>query len=373
MAGWSVGGKWLKGSLAAVAMVDPFFLAFDSQGLLPPDQRGGAPTSFFLTFDPQRLGGESWWREARPAFFLAFDPKGLRLAKGPVEWVDPFFLTLDLLQPTALPFGTPSDRCLFQGTVRHAGPPPERLRVDRMVQLLKDRLSLFPDLRPGDRLRVLFAERNGRCLQTPLLVRFRLSRSGETLTLVRYQGHYFWGDGRPLRSTWIPPVEGGRITSRFGERLHPILRKRHRHLGVDFAAPVGTPVRATADGKVAFIGYRKGYGRVIVLRHDRHRTTVYAHLSRFAKGLRRGVWVEQGQTIGFVGRSGLATGPHLHYELRVDGVPHDPLKPLRRAAAPPAGFHLHYRKLLARIGDLSFEVADTVTPAGLLADRLSGG
>jgi murein DD-endopeptidase MepM/ murein hydrolase activator NlpD len=103
-------------------------------------------------------------------------------------------------------------------------------------------------------------------------------------------------------------------------RMHPILNTIRAHKGVDYAAPIGTPVRAAGDGRVLFAGQRGGYGNLVELDHSRGITTVYGHLSRFAKGLRQGQHVTQGQVIAFVGMTGLATGPHLHYEYRVDGV-----------------------------------------------------
>jgi murein DD-endopeptidase MepM/ murein hydrolase activator NlpD len=121
-------------------------------------------------------------------------------------------------------------------------------------------------------------------------------------------------------------MEFSRITSGFTQaRLHPILHEMRAHQGTDFAAPTGTPVRVTADGVVTVAGQQNGYGNVIIVMHDGRYSTVYAHLSRFADELKDGARVRQGETIGYVGQTGWATGPHLHYELRVDGEPRDPL------------------------------------------------
>jgi len=122
------------------------------------------------------------------------------------------------------------------------------------------------------------------------------------------------------------PVEFSRISSRFSKkRWHPVLSKWRSHKGVDYAAARGTPVRASGDGKVAFAGRKGGYGRLVVLQHGGRYTSAYGHLHRYAKGVRSGRKVKQGQIIGYVGSSGLATGPHLHYEFRVNGVHRNPL------------------------------------------------
>ena len=109
------------------------------------------------------------------------------------------------------------------------------------------------------------------------------------------------------------------------DRIHPILRVRKPHLGTDFAAAYGSPVWSTAPGVVEFVGTKGGFGKVIIIRHDKRHTTTYAHLSRFSKTTKEGAHVDEKQIIGFVGKSGSATGPHLHYELRVDGMPINPL------------------------------------------------
>ena len=119
-------------------------------------------------------------------------------------------------------------------------------------------------------------------------------------------------------------------------RFHPILQTWRAHKGTDFAAPVGTPVRATADGDVQFAGVQNGYGNVVVLRHDGKYSTLYAHLSRFAAGLHAGTHVHQGDTIAYVGQTGWATGPHLHYEFRIAGEPRDAMTVALPKAAPIA-------------------------------------
>ena len=138
---------------------------------------------------------------------------------------------------------------------------------------------------------------------------------------------YFDENGNSLRKAFLKsPLEFGRITSRFSRsRLHPVLKVRRPHLGIDYAAPIGTPVRSTGDGIVISAGYKGGNGRFIKIRHNSVYSTMYMHLSRFAKGLKKGGKVRQGEVIGFVGSSGLSTGPHLDYRFFINDRPVNPL------------------------------------------------
>jgi murein DD-endopeptidase MepM/ murein hydrolase activator NlpD len=117
-------------------------------------------------------------------------------------------------------------------------------------------------------------------------------------------------------------------------RLHPILNKIRAHKGVDYAAPIGTPVKSTGDGKIVFRGVKGGYGNAVIIQHGSRYSTLYGHLSGFARGMSVGSRVNQGQVIGYVGMTGLATGPHLHYEFRIDGVHRNPLTVAFPDAAP---------------------------------------
>lgn len=149
-------------------------------------------------------------------------------------------------------------------------------------------------------------------------------QNGKFQNLARY---YYDLDGTSVIRGFIRyPLEFTRISSGFTEkRFHPVLHKMRAHTGTDFAAPTGTPVRATADGKISFVGPRGGYGNAIVIAHNDGVETIYAHLSAFANGIKANVKVQQNQTIGYVGMTGLATGPHLHYEFRINGRPNNPL------------------------------------------------
>ena len=168
---------------------------------------------------------------------------------------------------------------------------------------------------------------------------------------------YFTPDGHRLRRAFIrTPVKFARISSGFSKRRkHPILHRFRAHKGVDYAAPRGTPIRATGDGRIKSIGYQRGYGKTIVLQHGSgNYTTLYAHMSRFAKGMHKGGRVQQGQTIGYVGSTGQATGPHLHYEFRVNGVHRNPLTvPLPRtlglSKAERVKFRAKSRRILSRL------------------------
>ena len=166
---------------------------------------------------------------------------------------------------------------------------------------------------------------------------------GRQVTAFRYETQdgdvdYLDLKGDSLRKEFIrTPVSFTRISSRFTTgRYHPVLHKVRAHKGIDYAAPRGTPVKAAGDGKVIFAGNKGGYGRVVIIKHGQNYSTLYAHLNSYAKGVRSGKRVRQGQTIGYVGSSGLATGPHLHYEFQVNGVHRNPLTvPLPKARGIP--------------------------------------
>ena len=202
------------------------------------------------------------------------------------------------------------------------------------------------DIQAEDRFTVVYEEvlQDGTLLRTGNILAAKFVNEGREYRAVRYvdpQGHaeYFSPDGRSLRKAFIrAPVQFSRVSSRFNpSRRHPVLNTIRAHRGVDYAAPVGTPVRAAGDGRVKFVGQQGGFGNVIELEHGSGVVTVYGHLSRFASQLRRGQQVDLGQVIGYVGMTGLATGPHLHYEYRVRGVHKNPQTvPLPDAQPIPA-------------------------------------
>src|SRR5690606_38738508 len=137
---------------------------------------------------------------------------------------------------------------------------------------------------------------------------------------------YFDAEGRPMKKSFLRmPIEFARLSSRFSNaRRHPVLGKVRAHRGVDYAAGTGTPIMTAGDGRISFAGWQNGYGRTIIVDHGNKTTTLYAHMSRLGK-YKKGARVRQGDVIGYVGATGLATGPHLHYEFRIAGVHRDPL------------------------------------------------
>ena len=204
-------------------------------------------------------------------------------------------------------------------------------------------IDFYHDLRRGDRFAVLYETRyvDGEPAGTGRVVAAEFDNAGKTHRAYLWRSPdgtegYYNEDGRNSRNAFLrSPMEFSRVTSGFTlARLHPVLHTMRAHKGTDFAAPIGTPVRATADGVVTFVGQQTGYGNVIMLKHDGRYSTVYAHLSRFAPDTRDGARIHQGETIGYVGQTGWATGPHLHYELRVDGEPRDPLTVALPMATP---------------------------------------
>lgn len=218
-------------------------------------------------------------------------------------------------------------------------------------------IDFIMDIRPGDHFRVLYEERflHGEPLGAGQIVAASFSSQGKTYEAIRFtdaSGNvgYYTPDGQNIRKAFLrTPVKFTRISSKFDlNRKHPVLHKIRAHKGVDYAAPHGTEVKATSDGKVTFAGVNGGFGNVINLQHGQRYTTVYAHLSRFAKGISAGKMVKQGQIIGYVGSTGLATGPHLHYEVRVDGTHQNPLTVQLPQADPIPNERLAVFKSLAK-------------------------
>jgi murein DD-endopeptidase MepM/ murein hydrolase activator NlpD len=221
---------------------------------------------------------------------------------------------------------------------------PDAVAFD-LAEIFQYDIDFVLDIQQGDRFAVVYEElsQDGVPLRTGNILAAKFVNEGREYRAVRYvdaQGHgeFFTPDGKSLRKAFIrAPVQFSRVSSRFNStRKHPILNRIRAHKGVDYAAPVGTPVRAAGGGRVKFAGRQGGYGNVLELEHGSGVVTVYGHLSRFAKNLKRGQRVELGQVIAYVGQTGLATGPHLHYEYRVRGVHKNPQTvPLPDAAPIP--------------------------------------
>lgn len=228
-------------------------------------------------------------------------------------------------------------------------------------------IDFAQDLQEGDRFVVVYDNilKDGRKLREGDILAAEFTNQGKTYRAVRYvdaegRAGYYTPAGESLRKAFIrTPVDFVRISSGFNlQRRHPILNIIRAHKGVDYAAATGTPVHATGDGKIEFLGQKGGYGNVIVVRHSGNNQTLYAHLSRFKPGIKAGARVRQGQIIGFVGSSGLATAPHLHYEFLVNGLHKNPMTVTLPRAVPLTSqslvqFRAMTAPLVARINALT--------------------
>ncbi len=206
--------------------------------------------------------------------------------------------------------------------------------ANQLTQIFNGDIDFHHDLKRGDKFTVVYETTysNGALVQTGKIQAAEFINRGQTYRAVLFQtdathSDYYTPEGKSLKKAFLrSPIAFSRISSGFTmARFHPILNEWRAHKGVDFAAPMGTPAKATADGQVAFDGVQSGYGNVVILQHQGNLSTVYGHLSRFAKGLHKGERIRQGDVIGYVGMTGMATGPHLHYEFRVNGQQHDPM------------------------------------------------
>ncbi len=231
------------------------------------------------------------------------------------------------------------------------------------------------DIQQGDSFRVTYEglSQDGEYVGDGAILAVEFVNSGNVYRAVRFTSPdgtaaYYTPEGQSLRKAFIrAPVSFTRISSRFNpSRRHPVLNRIRAHKGVDYAAPSGTPVHAAGDGKVRFVGRKGGYGNVVEIDHAGGVTTVYGHLSKFARGLSRGDRVQQSDVIAFVGRTGLATGPHLHYEYLVRGVHKDPQKvALPKAEPVPTALREEFRRAT---GPLLATLATPVV-AGAIAGR----
>ena len=218
-------------------------------------------------------------------------------------------------------------------------------------------IDFYRDLRKDDRFAVVYEMHslNGRPVRAGRLLAAEFINQGRSFRAVHWGSSYYAADGTNLRKAFLrSPLEFSRVSSGFGMRRHPIAQAWLAHKGIDYAAPIGTRVRSVGDGMVEFAGVNGGYGKVVIVRHHGRYATLYAHLSRFAGGIQRGARVSQNDTIGFVGRTGWATGPHLHYEFRVAGEARNPFSVAMPSAAPvPAhllpAFRAHAEPLAARL------------------------
>jgi murein DD-endopeptidase MepM/ murein hydrolase activator NlpD len=214
----------------------------------------------------------------------------------------------------------------------------------QIADIFSGDIDFHRDLRRGDKFTVVFEmfDHLGRPVKSGRVLATEFVNQNKSYRAVWFQdadghGGYYTPEGKNLRKAFLrSPLEFSRITSGFARRFHPILRKWRAHKGIDYGAPTGTRVKATGDGVVDFVGRQGGYGKLVVLRHASGIVTAYAHLSAYAKGLRKGTRIGQGELVGYVGQTGWATGPHLHYEFRVHNQQRNPLTIAFPAAQPVA-------------------------------------
>src|SRR5258708_99811 len=200
-------------------------------------------------------------------------------------------------------------------------------------------VDFYRDLRKGDRFAVVYEEQHlaGIPVRTGRVLAAEFTNQGKTYRAVYFGKGYYTPDAKNLRKAFLrSPLEFSRVSSGFGMRKHPLHRNWSAHKGIDYAAPVGTRVRAVGDGVVEFAGVKGGYGNVVILRHHGQYATPYAHLSRFAQGVKRGAHLSQNDAVGFVGQTGWATSPHLHYGFRVGGEARNPCSLAMPSALPGA-------------------------------------
>ncbi|TDU28088.1 murein DD-endopeptidase MepM/ murein hydrolase activator NlpD [Panacagrimonas perspica] len=250
-------------------------------------------------------------------------------------------LTADLARSTRTITGTIDSSLFIAG--QKAGLPVRM--VMELAELFRYDIDFALDLRDGDRFTVVMEElyKDGVKLRDGDMLAAEFVNQGKVHRAVRFKdgegrSAFYTPDGQSLRKAFFrTPLDVVRVSSPFNlRRRHPILNTIRAHKGVDYAASSGTPIKATGDGKVAFIGNKGGYGRVVILQHGQQYETLYAHMSRFRAGMKAGAKVKQGQVIGYVGASGLATAPHLHYEFRVNGVHKNPVNIVMPRANPIA-------------------------------------
>lgn len=244
----------------------------------------------------------------------------------------------------------------------------------QMAEMFSSEIDFRRALRKGDRFNVVYEalEADGEPLRTGRVLSAEFVNSGKTHQAMWFQpsgqdtlgfthkGGYYTLDGKSLRRGYLSsPLEFSRVTSGFSMRFHPISQKWRAHLGTDFAAPTGTPARTVGDGVVSFAGVQGGYGNVVIITHRSGHETVYAHLSKI--NVRVGEKVSQSQTIGLVGSTGWSTGPHLHFEFRVDGVHQDPMTIARQSdTVPVPTAALPLFKQLAAVVSSQLQAAATI-------------
>jgi murein DD-endopeptidase MepM/ murein hydrolase activator NlpD len=259
------------------------------------------------------------------------------------------------------------------------------VNAEMIMQLANEifgwKIDFALEIQPGDRFDIVYEQkyRNGEYIGDGRILGADFTNEGTLYRAVYFHSadgkiaDYFAPDGRSMHRQFLrAPLDFTRISSTFSlARRHPILNTIRAHKGVDYAAPTGTVIKVAGEGRVSFVGVKGGYGRVVIVEHGAGISTLYGHMSRFAKGLRVGQRVNQADTIGYVGMTGAATGPHLHYEYRINGVHQNPRTVKLPDAAPISTQYLEEFQASAgtmlaeldRTHDSVVGAASTTTPA----------
>ena len=246
---------------------------------------------------------------------------------------------------------------------------PDSVAV-QLAEIFASDIDFRRDLRQGDRFSVVYEtlEADGEAMRAGQVLSAEFINNGREHEAVWFDGEgkkgaYYGFDGQSSRKSYLTsPLEFSRVSSGYGMRFHPISGQRKAHLGVDYAAPTGTPVRTIGDGVVTFAGWQRGYGNTIQIQHKEDKSTLYAHLSRV--DVTRGQRVEQGDRVGAVGSTGASTGPHLHFEFRTNNVPQDPLEVARQSENIPINPALRARfEAVAQLQRLQLDAAATLQQA----------
>jgi murein DD-endopeptidase MepM/ murein hydrolase activator NlpD len=250
--------------------------------------------------------------------------------------------------------------------------------VKQIVEMFSTSIDFRGDLKRGDHFNVVYETfwQDGEFVRAGRILAGEFTNRGTTYQSVWFEdpqtkqgGGYYSFDGKALKKAFLKsPVEFSRISSGFSMRVHPVSGQWKAHKGIDFPAPTGTPIRASGDGVIDFAGTQNGYGNFVTIKHWNNYSTAYAHMSRFAPGIKKGSKVSQGDVIGYVGSTGWSTGAHLHYEFRVGGEAKDPSKMNVQAQAPLTAAELSRFKLYA--ADMSHRFA-LLQPGGSTGTRVA--
>jgi len=249
---------------------------------------------------------------------------------------------------------TTIDRGIYR-TAKQSG--IENSIVAQFARLYGFEVDFQRDLKKNDKIKIFYErylDDDGVSQRTGNIIYSEISNDKKNITLYRYEYPngsiaYFTPDGKSIeKSLMRTPINGAKLSSRYGFRIHPILGYNQMHQGTDFAAPIGTPVMASGSGTVEYSGWKGGYGKFISIRHSPVYQTNYAHLQDYAKGIRRGARVQQGQVIGYLGSTGSSTGPHLHYEVVVNGKKENSQTLKLPSAAPLEGNNKNFFEIQKR-------------------------